>query len=163
MIVDSKQHHDRQQGVDGKAAKDIKAGTNIYNFVISEEGPSRHFQLAEPKDIAKGDDGHGVASCYVFNKAMPSGSMIMLTAKGNKELKHRVPKEKLWKGRRISIVLRTVLTKAERSAVKKQVAREKRHLRKLLIAAAPKAICEPFPKRLKLSTLRATSAFIAEI
>jgi hypothetical protein len=99
-------HHDKQEGLGGAGSKDIVAGSSIYNVVVCDR--PRIFQLAYPEDIEKRDDGHGDARVYQFNEPLPHGSMIALTANGNRLLKHRVPKEKGWVGMRFSIVFRTM-------------------------------------------------------
>lgn len=94
-------HQDKQEGVPGAGAKDIKANTNIYNVVVCDN--PRVFQLARCEDVVDGE-----ATEFVFNEPLIDGSLMTLTAQGNLELKHRVPKEKHWKGTRYSIVLRTL-------------------------------------------------------
>ena len=89
-------HSDKQEGVPGSGAKDIVAGTSIHNFVVCD-GP-RSFQLAPAGDLTQ----------YFFNRPLLHGEMVTLTAKGNRLLKHRVPKEPGWSGNRFSIVLRCV-------------------------------------------------------
>ena len=91
-------HSDKQEGVPGSGAKDIVAGTLIHNFVVCDS--PRVFQLAPTGDLTK----------YFFNRPLLHGEMLTLTAKGNRLLQHRVPKEPGWKGRRFSIVLRRVRT-----------------------------------------------------
>lgn len=99
-------HHDKQEGVRGAGARDIVAGSSIYNVVVCDN--PRVFQLAYPEDIEAHADGHGKASVYQFNAPLTHGSMVALTAEGNRRLKHRVPKEKGWKGLRFSIVFRSM-------------------------------------------------------
>jgi len=95
-------HQDKQEGVSGAGAKDIVAGTKIYNLIICDN--PRRFQLAEPSKIGK----KGECSEFVFDELLDNGSLLTLTAEGNKQLLHRVPKEKHWNGIRYSIVFRTV-------------------------------------------------------
>ena len=89
-------HSDKQEGVPGSGAKDIVAGTSIHNFVVCDS--PRLFQLAPAGDLTQ----------YFFNRPLLHGEMVTLTAKGNRLLKHRVPKEPGWSGNRFSIVLRCV-------------------------------------------------------
>jgi hypothetical protein len=104
-------HHDKQEGLPGAGAKDIAAGSAIYNVVVCDR--PRVFQLARPEDIEDHADGHGEAHAYQFNAPLPHGSMVALTAEGNRLLKHRVPKEKGWRGLRFSIVFRTMVMREE--------------------------------------------------
>ena len=107
-------HHDKQEGVPGAGAKDIKAGTKIYNVIVCDS--PRRFQLADPDKI---DNKTQDASEYAFDRDMPDGSLMTLTSEGNMQLKHRVPKDKAWTGLRYSIVLRTLKT-ADFQATKKR-------------------------------------------
>lgn len=97
-------HHDKQEGTGGAGAKDIVAGTKIYNIVVCDS--PRRFQLAYPDRIST--EKHGNASEYVFDDDLVDGSLLTLTAEGNRLLKHRVPKQKGWTGVRYSIVFRTL-------------------------------------------------------
>lgn len=99
-------HNDKQEGVEGHGAKDIVGETTIYDVVVCDK--PRVFQLARYSDIPESEDGHSEATQYAFNQAMTHGSMITISAQGNKTMKHRVPKEHGWKGNRFSIVLRCV-------------------------------------------------------
>jgi hypothetical protein len=112
--TDGKRHHipfhsDKQEGTDTKGAKDIVGGSNIYNLVVCHQ--PRVFQLAYATDI---EDGGGEPLVFVMNQPMEHGSMVMLTAEGNRLLKHRVPKEKGWKGVRYSIVMRQIKAKSDK-------------------------------------------------
>ena len=111
-------HSDKQEGTTGSGAKDILAGTNIYNVTVCNR--TRVFQLAYPENIMESKTGHGEASRYEFNEALEHGSMIMLTAEGNQKLKHRVPKESNWSGHRYSIVFRKIKSKKDQDAKKRK-------------------------------------------
>jgi hypothetical protein len=113
-------HHDKSEGCEGKGAKDIKGDSNIYNIIIYEQKNesgenmnNRKFQVAHPGNIREKADGHGEASSYVYDKRTGNGDLIVLTAEGNVQLKHRVPKEKGNDVVRYSIIFRTIKTKLE--------------------------------------------------
>ena len=112
-------HSDKQEGVDGAGAKDIKAGTNIYNVVVCDQ--PRLFELAEASKV---DKSTNEACETVFSCAVPHGSLLMLTADGNKALKHRVRKDRDWQGCRYSIVMRCIKSQAEQPIGKKRKERE---------------------------------------
>ena len=116
-------HHDKQEGAPGRGAKDIKADTNIYNVVVCDN--PRRFQLAYPDKIFKEGKRKGDAAEYVFDEDLTNGSMMTLTAEGNKTLKHRVPKDKSWRGVRYSIVLRTLKTPEEKQKKTKRTKRQR--------------------------------------
>lgn len=94
-------HHDKQEGVPGVGAHDIRQGTTIYNVVVCEPWSARTFQLAHPLDLDN----------PIFSQAMPHGSCIEMSADANKELVHRVPKEKKVLGNRYSLVFRSIKSK----------------------------------------------------
>lgn len=97
-------HHDKMQGAPGVGAKDIVADSNVYNITVCAE--PRVFQLALADHIPESADGHAEAVQYVFNEPLEHGSMLKLSAEGNKVMKHRVPKSPGFTGPRFSIVLR---------------------------------------------------------
>lgn len=104
-------HSDKQEGVECGGAHDIVGGTNIYNVVVCDS--PRRFHLAFKEDIPESKTGHAEAEQYVFDEPLEHGSMIKLTADGNRFMKHRVPKEKGWKGHRYSMVFRKIKSKSE--------------------------------------------------
>lgn len=58
----------------------------------------------------KRNQGHGdpPPASMEFSERLEHGDMVMLTSRGNKELRHRVPREAEWQGERYSIVFRVV-------------------------------------------------------
>lgn len=94
-------HSDKQEGVPGAGAKDIRAGTNIYNMVVCDR--PRIFELAPADDLER----------PLFSRELTHGELLTLTAEGNLRLKHRVPKQPGWAGHRYSVVLRSVKVAAE--------------------------------------------------
>ena len=110
-----KWHSDKQEGVVGAGARDIVAGTNIYNVVVCDN--PRRFQLARlvGKDV----------QYVVFDQELTHGSLFTLAALGNKTFKHQVPKEKGWTGTRFSLVFRTI--KGEEKQIRNK--RRRRNLR----------------------------------
>lgn len=92
-------HKDKQTGNDAAGAKDIRADTNIYNVVFCHE--PRRFELQ-----------YDHMSHCDFSHKLGNGDMVMLTALGNRLMKHRVPKERGWKGVRYSVVMRSIRERA---------------------------------------------------
>jgi len=111
-------HSDKQEGVDCRGAKDIRGETSIYNAIVCDS--PRVFQLANAADI----DEDNNASSVVFSEALPHGSLVTLTAVGNRMLKHRVPKDAKWRGCRYSIVMRSVKQIGENAVQKKNKKRK---------------------------------------
>lgn len=102
-------HSDKQEGVSGAGAKDMVAGSTFYNVMVYEGKRNRHFQLANVSDLPEtSSTGHETPASYQFNKRTRNGAMVVITAEGNKRMKHRVPKEKGWEGERYSIVFRCI-------------------------------------------------------
>lgn len=95
-------HQDRQQG-NGSKRGDILEGASIHVITVSEQ--PRRYQLAFKEDVP---GTYLDATRYVFDEPTVNGSLFTLTERGNKEMMHRIPVEKGWKGERYSIVLRTL-------------------------------------------------------
>ena len=108
--TDGKRHHipwhsDKQAGTISAGAKDIVCNTNIYNVNVFK-GTNRLFQVAKYENI-----NEKIADVYEFNERMKHGSIFVLSADGNKTMKHQIPKEKKWTGCRYSLVLRSISKK----------------------------------------------------
>lgn len=86
-------HHDKQEGVPGTGATDIRSGTSIFDLSI---GTPRTFCIER-------EDGSPV-----WSRKLQEGSMLVLTALGNRTYKHSVPKEPAVKTHRYSIIFRSV-------------------------------------------------------
>lgn len=99
-------HSDKQVGTDGGGTKDIAGGTDIW-LVVACDVP-RRFQLAFPHKDMRLHSGHGEPPSYVFDEPLEDGDLLRLTAEGNCQLRHRVPRELGWIGLRYSLVLRVI-------------------------------------------------------
>lgn len=115
------QHRDKQEGLGGVGAADIVAGTPFYvlsvglprRFVMREYVDPNNKTAADPSSSSStGDDD------VVFDKYLPHGSLLTVTAEGNRRYTHSVPPDPTWNhpdavpdAVRYSVIFRTIKNK----------------------------------------------------